>query len=68
MIEGANAQAHIGRQGLCQQGQPDALRSRYLDQIMCEKPPVIGPCGFGKKRGGRLIFKRRLRGLSNAWA
>jgi len=52
MVEGANAQAGVGRQGLCQQG---LLRGRHRDGIMRKAARylslVIDPCVFGKTRG-----------------
>ena len=68
MVRGAKAQAHIGRQGLCQQGQPGRpARSRHRDGIM-RTAARHRPLRACEKHGGRLSSKQPLAGLCNAYA
>ena len=60
MVKGANAQARIGRQGLCQQGQPGRLHGRYRDGIM-RMAACHRSLRAREQRGGRLSSNRRLR-------
>ena len=57
-----SAQAGVGRQDPCQQGQAGRLaRSRHRDRIMRMVTRHRSP-SVSEKRGDRLISKRRLRG------